>query len=238
MDGKPLIDLPEEAFSRSAALLGDAAMAALAAAPILVVGVGGVGGWCAEALARTGARHLTLVDDDVVAPSNLNRQDCATVALLGVAKTEAMKARLLSIAPAAKIEPLRARWPETGAGPVDLRNFACVVDAIDSIGSKAALIEAACAAGVPIVSSMGAARRKDPGAVRTSRFKKVEGDAIARALRRRFRKAGGGIPEFLCVHSSEPPAEIESLGSLMCVVAVFGMHLAAQAINLATGGVK
>ena len=101
----------DERFSRSEALLGEAAMARLQAARVLVVGVGGVGSWCAEALVRTGLGKITLVDDDVVAESNVNRQCPATAATVGRAKVEAMAERLRAINPGCEIEAMNARWP-------------------------------------------------------------------------------------------------------------------------------
>ena len=125
---------------------------------IAVFGVGGVGSWCAEALARSGAGRLLLVDDDVVAPSNLNRQCEATAGTIGASKVEAMKARLLSIVPDIEIETCPQRFtPDSQLPDVDI-----IVDAIDSVDAKAALILAATEKGVPIVSSMGAALRRDP----------------------------------------------------------------------------
>ena len=197
---------------------------------IAVFGVGGVGSWCAEALVRSGARRLVLVDDDTVAPSNLNRQCEATVATLGAAKVDAMRERLLSIDPDAEIEARRERFEPGSALPE--ADF--VVDAIDSVDAKAALILAATEAGVPVASSMGAALRIDPTKVEVRRFDKVEGDALARALRRRFRSLGRfPAARFRAVCSSEPPAAIGVRGSVMQVTAAFGMALAAEVVRAA-----
>ena len=231
-----------EALSRSAALLGEQTVTRLGAAPVLVVGVGGVGSWCAEALVRTGVRRLTLVDDDIVVPSNLNRQDEATVATLGQPKVEALRERLLALAPAVRIAALAVRYPETdGALPAALclKDFAVIVDAIDSVGSKARLLLDAADAGVPVVSSMGAALRVDPTQVTVRRFDRVEGDGLARALRQRFKKIGRfPVRRFDCVCSTEPPADVAATGgvrgSVMPVTCAFGMALAAQAIRLLT----
>jgi len=203
-------------------------MVRLAEARIAVVGVGGVGSWCAEALVRSGARRLLLVDDDAVAPSNLNRQCEATQETVGMPKVEAMKARLLAIDPSAEIEICAERFqPGSPLPAADL-----VVDAIDSVDAKAALVLAAAEGGVPIVSSMGAALRVDPTKVEVRRFDKVEGDGLARALRQRFKKLGRRPPgKFNVVCSSEPPARLEVRASLMQVTAAFGMALAAEAIR-------
>jgi tRNA A37 threonylcarbamoyladenosine dehydratase len=220
------------AFDRSAALLGGEAMKRLAAAKILVVGLGGVGGWCAEALSRTGIGHLVLMDDDVVVWSNLNRQCPATAATIGRAKAEAMKERILGINPAVEVvADCRRYLPDAAAG--DLAGFDVVVDAIDSVDSKAALILNAFEAQVPVVSSMGAAFRFDPCRVRVADFGKVAGDGLAKALRNRFRRLGRFPGKFDCVWSDEPkaPSFGEGKGSLMQVTAVFGMCLAAAAVR-------
>lgn len=219
-------------FSRSEELLGDAAMKRLEASRVLVVGVGGVGGWCAEALLRTGVGHLTLMDDDTVAPSNLNRQCPATSGNIGRVKVEAMRERLVSINPDAEVIALARRYPADGERP-DLSEFDLIIDAIDSVDCKARLILDAFEASTPVVSSMGAALRCDPTAVKVSRFEKVEGDGLAKALRRRFKSLGRFPGRFFCVWSSELPMSCGGAvkGSLMQVTAVFGMALAAQCIK-------
>ena len=193
-------------FSRSEALLGEAAMSRLRAARVLVVGVGGVGSWCAEALVRTGVGHVTLVDDDVVAESNLNRQCPATAKTIGRPKVEAMAERLREINPACEVAPMCQRFAswasfssESSRSSLDL-----VVDAIDSVDCKAELILGATETGVPIVSSMGAAFRLDPTKVKVTGFEKVEGDGLARALRQRFKRLGRfPAAKFSCVWSTE-----------------------------------
>ena len=226
-----------EAFARSEALLGGAAMARLRSARVLVVGVGGVGRWCAEALARTGVGHVTLVDDDAVAESNINRQCPATARTVGCPKVEAMAERLREINPACEVTPLALRYPigqSNNPNNLTIDQFSLVIDAIDSVDSKARLILDAFAAGVPIVSSMGAALRTDPTQVLVTRFEKVEGDGLAKALRNRFRKLGAWPGRFACVWSAERPAAVAPgipKGSVMPVTATFGMCLAATAIK-------
>ena len=228
-------------FSRSEALLGAEAMAVLASARILIVGVGGVGSWCAEALVRTGVGSLTLVDDDVVAPSNVNRQCPATAETTGRQKVDAMRERLLAINPSCEIVAIPARYPEGLGEGVSLDGFSCVVDAIDSVDSKASLILSATEAGVPLVSSMGAALRLDPTKVAVRRFDSVDGDGLARALRRRFKKLGRFPPvPFRCVCSLESPRSVVPAvdgsaaikGSVMPVTCAFGMALAAESLML------
>ena len=263
----------DEKFARSEALLGGEAMARLKAARVLVVGIGGVGSWCAEALVRTGLGRITLVDDDVVAESNVNRQCPATAATVGQPKVEAMAERLKAINPGCEVMGMNNRYPLSCSSdlssehrsirPSDhVRNFSLsdydlVVDAIDSVDCKAELILGATEAGVPLVSSMGAALRLDPTKVKVTRFEKVEGDGLARALRQRFKKMGR-FPKgkFSCVWSGERPILntetqrhregtensvprclcVKNKGSLMPVTATFGMCLASEAIKILTKG--
>ena len=216
-------------------------MARLKAARVLVVGIGGVGSWCAEALVRTGIGHITLVDDDVVAESNVNRQCPATATTIGRPKVEAMAERLVAINPGADVVGKFERFE----GFEGLEGFDVVVDAIDSVGCKAELILGATEAGVPLVSSMGAALRLDPMKVKVTRFEKVEGDGLARALRQRFKELGR-FPKgrFSCVWSGEAPvatpvaetATVRLKGSMMPVTATFGMCLASESIKILTKG--
>lgn len=224
-------------WSRTRKLLGDAHTAALARRRVLIVGTGGVGGWCAEALVRSGIRQLTLVDSDRVAVSNVNRQVMALPATVGELKVEALKRLLLAINPEADIAAYAVRYtPETPAeAPFDFSHYDVVVDAIDSVDCKAALIRAALAVPtVTLYSSMGAARRVDPFRLRHTPFSKVAGDGLARALRQRFKKEGAfPCRPFTCVWSEEPPRESppddpdpRAFGSLMPVTASFGLALA------------
>ena len=226
-------------LSRTEALLGEAALARLAAARVAVIGVGGVGSWCAEALARTGVGRLALVDDDVVVPSNVNRQCPATAKTLGRPKVAALRERLLDINPDGDVVAVNGRYP-SGTPDLRLTDFDLIVDAIDSVDCKAELILAATAAGVPILSSMGAARRLDPTKVVIRRFDRVAGDGLARALRQRFKRLGRfPATRFDCAVSIEPaqpvrvrqPSGPVPKGSMMPVTCAFGMALAAEAVN-------
>ena len=218
---------------RTETLLGETAMSRLRKLHVAVYGLGGVGGWCCEALVRSGVGKLTIIDDDVVQPSNLNRQCCATSKTVGMKKADAMKARLKEIDPDADVTAVSERFVP-GMKPV-----ACdvIVDAIDSVDCKFALIMEAKIAGIEIVSSLGAAKRLDPTKVELKRFSKVEGDALARALRQRIKELAKSSPvpipkiDFLCAVSSEAPAPIDSLGSMMPVTAAFGLALASAVIS-------
>ncbi len=218
---------------RTETLLGKEWMNRLKQLHVAVYGLGGVGGWCCEALVRSGVGKLTIIDDDIVQPSNLNRQCCATAKTIGMKKADAMKSRLLEINPDADITAVSERFVP-GMHPV-----VCdvIVDAIDSVDCKFALILEAKIAGIEIVSSLGAAKRLDPTKVELKRFSKVEGDALARALRQRIKELAKRSPtplpkiDFLCAVSSETPAPIASLGSMMPVTAAFGLVLASAVVD-------
>ena len=220
---------------RTQMLGGEAARAHLRSSHVAVLGRGGVGSGCAEALVRTGLGAITLMDDDLVAESNVNRQCPATSLTVGEPKTEAMKRRLLAINPQCAVEARQERFERFDG----LDGFDLVVDAIDSVGCKAELILGATASGVPIVSSMGAALRLDPTKVEVRRFDRVEGDGLARALRQRFKKLGRyPSASFRCVCSTEPPSacsDPSAKGSLMPVTATFGMCLAAECLRILCG---
>ena len=218
----------EDFFSRSEALLGAEGMNRLRNMRVILFGVGGVGSWCAEALIRTGLMHLTLVDGDVVQPSNINRQLPATRETLGRPKVEVLRERLLTINPEAEIEAIHemynpslicsttVHWtldrakPFTrtreGISPLDfqLSTFDYVIDAIDDVPAKADLIINATRARVKIFSSMGAALRFDPTKVTTGELMDIKGDALAKAVRARMKKLGvKPYRKVKCVYSTE-----------------------------------
>jgi tRNA A37 threonylcarbamoyladenosine dehydratase len=224
--------------ARSRAVLGDGAFGRLVDLHVAVFGVGGVGGWCAEALVRTGVRHLTLVDDDAVAATNINRQRQATLRDIGKPKVEVLKDILLEIAPDTEIEIICERYTPESAGRFGRVFSGCdvIVDAIDSVDCKADLMlrSGVRGGGLPVVfSSMGAALRMDPTKVRVAPFHKVIGDGLAKALRGRFRKSQIPLPRNLCVYSEEIPEKSAASvkGSLMPVTCAFGMALASLVLR-------
>ena len=211
-------------FNRLELMVGEKTLSAISSSRVAVFGVGGVGSWCAESLVRSGVRRMTLVDADKVCETNVNRQLMATTKTIGRVKVEALAERLRDINPDAELE-LRAQiYDASTADSFDLAAFDYVIDAIDSLESKALLIRRALA--VPtatLFSSMGAAVKMDPFQVRQSEFRKVEGDGLARALRRKFRLTGG-IPErrFICVWSPEHRENIASAAAVEDGAAQFG----------------
>ena len=229
----------EDMFSRTRMLLGEAAMARLAQARVAVFGVGGVGGYVVEALARSGVGALDLVDSDRVALSNLNRQIIATRDTLGMLKVEAARARVLSVNPDCRVTVYPLFYlPET-ADRFDFSRFDYVVDAIDTVAGKLQLIQAAKAAGVPVISSMGAGNKLDPTAFRVADVSETSVCPLARVMRRELRKRG--IEHVKVVYSTEPPltpapAEEDSHrratpGSVAFVPAVAGLILAGEVIK-------
>lgn len=228
-------------FNRARLLLGDESMKRLASRRVLLFGVGGVGSWCAESLVRTGIVHLTIVDADCVNITNVNRQLMATTRTVGRPKVEVLKERLLEINPSAQITAIQELFTAENAADFHLDSYDYIIDCIDSLKDKTALIELASHAPAALFSSMGAALKIDPTRIRVAEFWDVQGDPLARAIRKKFRKEGRetGKP-VLCVYSEEllenkgeaqePAQEIVRKacvnGSLAHITAIFGHTLA------------
>ena len=235
-------------FRRSELLLGEEAMGRIAQKRVIIFGVGGVGSWCAESLVRSGIRQLTIVDSDRVCITNINRQLMATTKTVGQVKVEALKERLLSINPSAEVIALQKIFTQETAEEFNLDNYDYIIDAIDSLKDKAALILLASKTKAQLYSSMGAALKLDPTRIKVTEFWKVEGDPLARALRKKF-KHYGQFPEkkFQVVYSDELlenrgcPAEDgeepspfnkpQTNGSLAHITAIFGFTLAGLVIQ-------
>lgn len=238
-------------FNRTERLIGREALVALARARVIIFGVGGVGSWTAEALARTGIGHLTIVDADCVSPTNINRQAEALRSTIGCVKVEAMKERLLDVAPGIEVDIYNMEYNNQTADRFNLEEYDFVIDAIDSLAEKALLIKNATAMRRPVlISSMGAALKLDPTKISVAEFWKVEGCPLAAALRRRFRKSGD-FPrrKFKCVYSPEllqnrgeavdnDPAKsfnkVAVNGSLCHITAIFGMTIAGLVVQQIT----
>ena len=216
-------------FTRTIQLLGEEGFRALQNARVILFGVGGVGGWCAEALLRTGIGHLTIVDFDKVDTTNLNRQVVATHDNIGQSKVFEMQKRLLSIAPQADIQAIERQYNAATADTFDLAQYDIVVDAIDMVECKALLLYRATQAGCKVYSSMGAGRKTNPQKIRTAEFWTVQGCPLARALRTKMKKANL-LPaaKIQCGYSEEISGD---QGTLAPVVGVFGMTLASMVIN-------
>ena len=189
-------------FSRTRMLLGDDAMARLAAARVAVFGVGGVGGYVVEALARSGVGALELIDDDTVSLTNINRQIIALHSTVGMPKVDAARARVLDICPQTQVIAHRAFFTPETAAQFDFTQYSYVVDAIDTVSGKIELAVRAHAAGVPILSCMGAGNKLDPTAFEVTDISKTSVDPLARVMRRELRRRG--IEHLTVVYSKEP----------------------------------
>lgn len=225
-------------FERTELLLGETAMAALQGKHVIVFGVGGVGGWCAESLVRSGIGKITIVDSDCVATSNINRQLVATTKTIGMPKVEVLKNRLLEINPYVQINAIQRFYCEESANDFVFDDYDYVIDAIDSLKDKALLILRACESKATLFSSMGAALKSDLKRISVTEFWKVNGCPLAAALRRRF-KQNKQFPKrkFKCVYSDEVlknkriSASEKANGTLVYATAVFGFTLASLVIQ-------
>ena len=190
-------------FIRTRMLIGDAPLERLARAKVAVFGVGGVGGFCVEALARAGVGTLHLYDDDTVAESNLNRQIAALRSTIGRPKGEALAQRVRDINPDCQVEAIRMFYLPENADSVDLARYDYVVDAIDTVAAKLELAVRCTALGVPIISAMGTGNKLDPTAFVVTDISKTQGCPLARVMRKELRKRG--IQHLKVVYSTEEP---------------------------------
>ncbi len=259
-DSNPISNVIEinPSFDRTARLLGPDAMKVLDEARVIIFGLGGVGSWAAETLVRTGIRHLTIVDADRVARSNINRQLPALATTVEQVKVDVIKDRLLAINPDVEVDAIHDLYDKTTADSYRLEEWDYIIDAIDSLSDKALLILRATAAmaatagtsrPVKFYSSMGAALKMDPARIGVAEFWKVKGCPLAAALRRRFKKNGlYPARKFKCVYSDELVqnhkdyvegesdnamsfGKVAVNGSLMHITAIFGITLASLVIR-------
>lgn len=216
-------------FDRTIQLIGQEAFDRMQQVRVILFGVGGVGGWCAETLVRTGIQHLTIVDFDTINETNINRQIVATGNNIGLSKVVQMRERLLAINPSADIVAIDQRYCAETASNFHLSTFNYIIDAIDSVDDKVLLIHHACESGATLFASMGAGRKTDTEQIRISEFWKVEGCPLARALRTKMKKTGlMPAHKFQCVWSPELSA---ASGTIAPIVGLFGMKLANLVIN-------
>ena len=223
-----------EALSRTELVLGKEAVDKLHRSRVAIFGLGGVGGYCLEALARSGVGKLDLFDKDRFEESNLNRQILATRDSIGRLKTEVAKERVLSINPDAKVQVFPIFYLPDTADTIDLSVYDYVVDAIDTVSGKLALIEHAKAANVPVISCMGAGNKTDPLAFQVSDIEKTTVCPLAKVMRKELKAKG--IKGVKAVYSTEPAIRVEqgeekTIGSLAPVVAVAGLLLANEVIK-------
>ena len=225
-------------FSRTALLLGQDAMNKLKNARVAVFGVGGVGGYVVEALARSGVGALDLIDNDRVSLSNINRQIIALHSTVGRLKTEVAAERARDINPDIKVHTHDVFYlPETAA-QFDFTSYDYIVDAIDTVSGKIALVEQANAANVPIISAMGAGNKTDATAFRVADVSKTSVCPLARVMRRELKKRG--IEHLKVVYSEEEPLPAKAVdeetgkpipASVAFIPSVAGLIIAGEVIK-------
>ena len=236
-------------FSRSALLIGREGVEKLGRARVALFGVGGVGGYVAEALARSGVGAIDLYDPDTVSLTNLNRQIVALHSTLGLPKAEVMARRLRDINPAVAVTAHPLFYLPENAEQVDVSSYDYIADAIDTVTAKLHLIERCCHLGVPIISAMGAGNRLDPSQVRVGDIFETHNCPLARIMRKELRKRG--VPALRVAYSTEEalsplPNEAAALqaetpalnaprrdtpGSMMFVPAAMGLAMAAAIVR-------
>ena len=226
---------------RTAALIGEEGIEKLRSARVAVFGIGGVGGYVAEALARSGVGHIDLIDSDVVTETNINRQIIALTSTLGKPKAEVMRERIADINPSAEVVAHNLFYSEETADSFDLGSYDYVADAIDSVKSKLALIKRALASGTPVISAMGAGNKLDPTRFEVTEIEKTSVCPLCRVMRAQLKKRG--IAHHRVVFSREEPLHIvadasggrHAPGSVSFVPPVVGLILAGEVVRALAG---
>ena len=219
-------------YERTVLMLGTEAVERLKNSRVCVVGVGGVGGFAVEALARAGIGMLTLVDNDRVSVSNINRQIVALGSTVGNYKTEVMKARIADINPRCTVVCKNMFYDEKTADSLSFDEYDYILDCIDSVSSKVLLISRAKSSEVNIISAMGAGNKLDPTRFKVSDISKTNTDPLARAIRTRLKKLG--INRLKVVFSDEAPINPNgerTPGSVSFVPSVMGLIMAGEVIK-------
>lgn len=236
----------DQQFIRTEMLLGTEALERLQSSHVAVFGLGGVGGWCAEALCRTGVGELTLVDQDSFSESNLNRQAAALHSTLGMEKAEATARRLADISPACILHPIAARYEASTRELFFSQTYDYIVDAIDLVSCKLDLIQTAHQRGIPIISALGTGNKLNAELLRVSDISKTEGCPLARVVRKELRARG--ILHHKVVFSPEPAHPAQDCGeaptpgrrsipaSIMWVPATAGLLMASAVVEDLIGG--
>ena len=223
--------------ARTEMLIGHDAISKLASSKVAVFGIGGVGGFACEGLARAGIGALELIDSDKVDPTNINRQIIALATTVGQSKVELMRDRILQINPDIKVTAREVFFGTDNLGDFDFEDYDYVVDAIDSVRSKVELIAAAKACGTPIISAMGAGNKLDPTAFRVADIYETSVCPLAKVIRKECRSRG--IDSLKVVYSTEQPAETirgegvskRTPGSISFVPSVMGLIMAGEVVK-------
>ena len=235
----------DSSFLRAEAVLGTAGMEALRGSHVAVLGLGGVGSWCAEALARSGIGTITVMDEDVVSETNINRQIIALRSTLGRPKAEVMAERIRDIAPDCAVTAIVGRYAAEQRERFFSARYDYIADAIDLVACKLDLICAAIERGIPIISALGTGNKTDASLLRLADISKTEGDPLARVVRKELRARG--IRHHTVVFSPEqsgPAAQLEAPppgrrsvpGSLVWVPASAGLLMCQHIVSQLTGG--
>ncbi len=228
----------EEQFLRLEMLLGKENVTQLHRKKITIIGAGAVGGYAFESLVRSGIGFIRIVDSDTFCLSNLNRQILATYDTLGMPKVEAAKARALSINPEIKIDAVNAFADESNCRDL-VKDSDLVIDCIDTVASKACLMKICQEENIPLISSMGAALRRDISRIRVATLDKTHVCPLAKAVRTQARKLGVDLSRVKAVFSDEEAVFTyegkSALGSLAPVTAVFGQNIANEALKILIG---
>ena len=226
----------DERFIRTSLVIGEKNIDRLSQRRVAVFGVGGVGGFVCEALARSGAGKLILIDGDTVAKSNINRQIIALESTVGKQKAEVMKERILDINPNAEVNALNIFLNSETVSTIDFTQFDYIVDAVDDIKAKVMLAKLAEENRIPIIAAMGAGNKTDPTKFEVSDIFKTSVCPLARIMRHELKKTG--IKKLKVVYSKEtpknPPYRIEgekTVGSLSFVPSVMGLIIAGEVIK-------
>ena len=223
----------ENRFDRTEMLIGKESLSSLSKAKVLIFGIGGVGGYVTEALARSGVGSMVLVDNDTVSVTNINRQIIATDSTVGMYKTEVMKTRILDINPEAQVEVRNCFYLPENAEEFDFSQYDYIVDAIDTVTAKLDIIERAGKALVPVISCMGTGNKLDPTKLVVTDIYKTSVCPLAKVMRRELRKRG--ITGLKVVYSTEEPIKNEEIGrvpgSVAWVPPVAGLIAAAEVVK-------
>ena len=227
----------KEEWSRTARIYGDDAVDKLSKARVAIFGVGGVGGFACEALARAGVGAIDIFDKDTVSLSNINRQIIALHSTVGRSKVDVMKERIEDINPECNVKAYGVFYLPENADEYDFSEYDYIVDAVDTVSAKLEIICRAYALGVPVISAMGAGNKTDPTMFEVADINKTEVCPLARVMRRELKKRG--VPRLKVVYSKEEPVKVDEMsengkavpGSLSFVPSVMGLIIAGEVIK-------
>ena len=220
----------KEQFSRTAQLLGNENVEKLFDKHVIVFGVGGVGGYVVEALARSGIGKISIVDNDVVNESNINRQIIALHSTVGMQKVEVLKNRILDINPECKVFVYNQFFLPENSNDFDFSIYDYVVDAVDTVTAKIEIIKKSKESNVPVISSMGTGNKLNPMGFKVSDISKTKVCPLARVMRNELKKRG--ISKVKCVYSEENPViQTQTPASVAFVPSVAGLLIASEVIK-------